>query len=894
MPRPLPLLYRGEVPLPQGAMQQRAPSPAAPPQSVSAPQQQQTPPTQQSVGQTPPTQNFQQATPPQPLPPQSSAGQQPMPGSLPSLPSDYFSGKGGMPGQQPTQQQMIGSSPHGPGGGVNTFGAPPTSGGIGGPGGGGLGGANQQAATDPEKRKLIQQQLVLLLHAHKCQRREREHSMGGSEYQPCSLPHCQTMKKVLDHMTECQAGRQCTYAHCASSRQIISHWKNCRKADCSVCLPLRNTALPHNQVMRPPVPQGAVNPQFSQPPGGSPQMATSVQSQRPLGPGGAPPNHTIRPHDPMMMAPAGRPAGVDSVFDPGSLGDMAGIDMTSQSRVPFPVSIPTIPNQQTQAWHQSVQPELRQHLVRKLVETIFPIQNPHALQDQRVSSLIQYAMKVEKAMFEMATSREAYYQLLAEKIYRIRKELEERKKMRMEMEKLRRPMGEGMAGMDGHIPNGGDGLGPGFFGSNQRHQMAPSPYSQSPFHPGHTMSPGAPSSIPDGNPSSVPSVDFLTDDKKEGILATGSKPFSPASLQTSLLPDLDNVKSEVKSEMKSPASIRPPWSRPEAPPTSQPATPSSEQKPILSVPRAPTPREPISSVKSRTGGENPPDSVPPSLPLSVPPATPSKMDTGYVPSSGKQKVVPDPSLKKAFSRDELLEALLPVLDLVYKQEPEACPFWEPVDPTRLGIPDYFDIIKNPMDLRTIRNKLEEGHYSNPWEFCSDMRLMFDNAWIYNKKTSRVYKYCTRLVEVFDEGINSAMVQLGYCCGGRHTFHPQVLYCYGKSLCTIARDSVYYSYQNRYIYCQKCFSEFPGDMVAVGDDPMSTSEIAKSVFKEKKNDHVDYEPMIRCIHCGRQFHSICVLHHAAIWSEGYQCDSCLRLKGTSRRENKFCARREYLS
>ena len=46
----------------------------------------------------------------------------------------------------------------------------------------------------------------------------------------------------------------------------------------------------------------------------------------------------------------------------------------------------------------------------------------------------------------------------------------------------------GLAGMDGHIPNGGDGLGPGFFGSNQRHQMAPSPYSQSPFHPGETLS----------------------------------------------------------------------------------------------------------------------------------------------------------------------------------------------------------------------------------------------------------------------------------------------------------------------------------------------------------------------------------------------------------------------
>jgi hypothetical protein len=43
-------------------------------------------------------------------------------------------------------------------------------------------------------------------------------------------------------------------------------------------------------------------------------------------------------------------------------------------------------------------------------------------------------------------------------------------------------------------------------------------------------------------------------------------------------------------------------------------------------------------------------------------------------------------------------------------------FSEPVDPVKLGIPDYFDVIKHPMDLGTVKAQLSSGEIDTPEKF----------------------------------------------------------------------------------------------------------------------------------------------------------------------------------
>ncbi len=199
------------------------------------------------------------------------------------------------------------------------------------------------------------------MHAHKCQQREKQ-TINGEPTRPntCTLPHCNTMKTVLQHMTKCNDHKTCPIAHCVTSRQIILHWKQCNNSQCPICQPLKtpSTLAKLNQAT----------------------IATNT----------------------------------------------TGISSTTSN-----LNIPSTSNPNdrsiTKEWQRRVTSEMRNHLVQKIITALIPITDTGAVRDKRIINLANYARRVENETFEIANNQEEYFHKLAEKIYKIQKELEDRR-----------------------------------------------------------------------------------------------------------------------------------------------------------------------------------------------------------------------------------------------------------------------------------------------------------------------------------------------------------------------------------------------------------------------------------------------------------------------------------
>ena len=216
-------------------------------------------------------------------------------------------------------------------------------------------------------------------------------------------------------------------------------------------------------------------------------------------------------------------------------------------------------------------------------------------------------------------------------------------------------------------------------------------------------------------------------------------------------------------------------------------------------------------------------------------------------------------------------------------------FNTPVDPVELGLPDYFQVIKRPMDLGTIKKRLENGCYSTIEGFQADVLLTFDNAMQYNPDGSVVHNMAkemrTKFVSDYGKLINHLQQEeeakrlsgdaCALCGCEKLLFEPPVFYCNGLKCPSkrIRRNSYYYvGGNNQYHWCHLCFAELKES------NPIELADmtIRKSTLLKKKNDEVHEESWVQCDKCERWIHQICALFNTRQNKDQrseYTCPKC---------------------
>ncbi|XP_021706206.1 homeotic protein female sterile isoform X2 [Aedes aegypti] len=147
----------------------------------------------------------------------------------------------------------------------------------------------------------------------------------------------------------------------------------------------------------------------------------------------------------------------------------------------------------------------------------------------------------------------------------------------------------------------------------------------------------------------------------------------------------------------------------------------------------------MSNPKIATRRESGRQEIPP-FPASTYPISPYQ-GSGAAQNPPKNKEKLSDALK---SCNEILKELFSK-----KHSGYAWPFYKPVDAELLGLHDYHDIIKKPMDLGTVKRKMDNREYKSANEFAADVRLIFTNCYKYNPPDHDVVAMGRKLQDVFE-------------------------------------------------------------------------------------------------------------------------------------------------
>uniref|UniRef100_A0A8C4PIJ5 Histone acetyltransferase n=1 Tax=Equus asinus asinus TaxID=83772 RepID=A0A8C4PIJ5_EQUAS len=106
--------------------------------------------------------------------------------------------------------------------------------------------------------------------------------------------------------------------------------------------------------------------------------------------------------------------------------------------------------------------------------------------------------------------------------------------------------------------------------------------------------------------------------------------------------------------------------------------------------------------------------------------------------------IPGISIKEPKDPDQLYSTLKSILQQV-KSHQSAWPFMEPVK--RTEAPGYYEVIRFPMDLKTMSERLKNRYYVSKKLFMADLQRVFTNCKEYNPPESEYYK-CANILEKF--------------------------------------------------------------------------------------------------------------------------------------------------
>lgn len=108
------------------------------------------------------------------------------------------------------------------------------------------------------------------------------------------------------------------------------------------------------------------------------------------------------------------------------------------------------------------------------------------------------------------------------------------------------------------------------------------------------------------------------------------------------------------------------------------------------------------------------------------------------------------SRRKVAETDSWIQECKALIDSIY-DHPDGEVFIDPVNIDEL--PNYYEVIENPISFSEIREKLERNQYAELEAFDADCKLLFQNSKTYNtQKRSKIYVMTQRLSNMYNSRI----------------------------------------------------------------------------------------------------------------------------------------------